>query len=255
MQLSSQKDLRSHMMTDTTWSVRMPPELKEKIARLIEESGLTSKDLIADMVHVYELSRAQELLPEIESDVRELQTLTRRINAIFVNIAQRMKVKEELAQKEWQTQLLEKETEIEEQKAKIQDLQEKVQELQRERAMLVAAKQEAEKKLEDLRETNATLKSLVKEYEEKNRALQEEVKRLSTYAEENEGLRSELTRILEENRQYTAKIKELANEVEKLKLEKDRAVLIIRSEYEKRFNNLLEQKLEEYFKKVQGKEK
>ncbi|HHY42684.1 MAG TPA: hypothetical protein GX514_07550 [Thermoanaerobacterales bacterium] len=67
-------------------------------------------------------------------------------------------------------------------------------------------------------------------------------------------MRGELTRIQEENRQQAAKIRELASEVEKLKLEKDRAVLIIRSEYEKRFNNLLEQKLEEYFK-AQSKEK
>lgn len=232
----------------------MPPELKKKIARLIEESGLTSKDLIADMVHVYELNRTQELVPEIESDVRELQTLTRRINAIFVNAVQRIKVKEELAQKEWQSQLLEKEAEIEEQKAKIQELQEKLQELEQERAALAAAKQEAESKLGDLRDVNTTLKSLVREYEERNRALQEKLDRLSGYAEENKNLRSELARMQEENRQYAAKIKELTGEIEKLKLEKDRAVLIIRSEYEKRFNNLLEQKLEEYFK-AQGKEK
>jgi len=232
----------------------MPAELKEKIARLAEETGMTSKDLIADMVHVYELNRVREILPEIESDIRELQGLTRRINAIFVNIAQRMKVKEELIQKEWQNRLTEKEAEFEEQKVRMQELQRRVQELERERAALIAAKQETEKKLEDLVEVNTTLKSLVKEYEEKNNVLQAEVKKLSTYATENESLRNELTRILEENRQYAAKIKELANEVERLKLEKDRAVLIIRSEYEKRFNSLLEQKLEEYFK-TQGKEK
>jgi chromosome segregation ATPase len=241
-------------MTDTTWSVRVPAELKEKIARLAEESGLTSKDLIADMVHVYELNRAQEMLPEIGSDIRELQGLTRRINAIFINIVQRMKTKEELMEKEWQERLLEKEAELEEQKDKTERFQRRIQELERENATLIAAKQETEKKLKDLNEVNTALKSLVREYEEKNNVLQAEVKKLSTYATENENLRGELTRIQEENRQQAAKIRELASEVEKLKLEKDRAVLIIRSEYEKRFNNLLEQKLEEYFK-AQSKEK
>ena len=42
--------------------------------------------------------------------------------------------------------------------------------------------------------------------------------------------------------------REKAAEIEMLKLEKGRAVSIVRSEYEKRINVLLEQKLEEYLK-------
>lgn len=91
------------MMTDTTWSVRIPAELKEKISQLLEKTGMTSKDLIADMVHIYALNKAREVLPTAESDIRELQELTRRISAIFVNLVERIKIEGELTQKEWQS--------------------------------------------------------------------------------------------------------------------------------------------------------
>ena len=114
------------------------------------------------------------------------------------------------------------------------------------------AKNEADKKLEEQQEANSLLKSLVREYEAKNNALQEEISGLYVCKEENEELKNELNKLREENRMYAERLDQLerekAAEIEMLKLEKGRAVSIVRSEYEKRINVLLEQKLEEYLK-------
>ena len=217
------------MMTDTTWSVRIPAELKEKISQLLEKTGMTSKDLIADMVHIYALNKAREVLPTAESDIRELQELTRRISAIFVNLVERIKIEGELTQKEWQSRLAEKEAELDKYKVQLQELQKAVQELEEEKKILIAAKQEIEKKLAAAAEMNTTLKSLVNEYKEKNSALQAEVKKLTIYAEENESLRRELARITERtnilqrksrNNGATRRAKQEKAELEKARLEK-----------------------------------
>ena len=208
------------MMTDTTWSVRIPAELKEKISQLLEKTGMTSKDLIADMVHIYALNKAREVLPTAESDIRELQELTRRISAIFVNLVERIKIEGELTQKEWQSRLAEKEAELDKYKVQLQELQKAVQELEEEKKILIAAKQEIEKKLAAAAEMNTTLKSLVNEYKEKNSALQAEVKKLTIRRRKREFA----ARVGTHNRReqhLAAKIKETTEQLERAKQEKE----------------------------------
>jgi len=242
----------------------MPAELKQKIVDTIAQTGLSSQDFITELIQTYELKKTQEIMPGIQSDVEELQNLTRRINAIFINTAERLKTQQDIMHHELDKKLLEKETTIEEQKEQINKLEKKIQELERANAALEAAKREAEKKLEDLQEANTVLKSLVREYEAKNASMQEEIKQLNIHREENQTLRSELARVTEENKEYAAKVEKLTAEVqrleqdkktelEKIKLERDRAMFIMRNEYEKKINMLLEQKLEEYLKQSSEK--
>ncbi len=242
----------------------MPAELKQKIVDTIAQTGLSSQDFITELIQTYELKKTQEIMPGIQSDVEELQNLTRRINAIFINTAERLKTQQDIMHHELDKKLLEKETTIEEQKEQISKLEKKIQELERANAALEAAKREAEKKLEDLQEANTVLKSLVREYEAKNASMQEEIKQLNIHREENQTLRNKLARVTEENKEYAAKVEKLTAEVqrleqdkktelEKIKLERDRAMFIMRNEYEKKINMLLEQKLEEYLKESSEK--
>lgn len=262
--VSPRESCRPSGMASTTWTVRMPAELKQKIVDTIAQTGLSPQDFITELMQTYELKKTQEIMPEIKSDIEELQNLTRRINAIFVNTAERLKIQRDTMYHELEKKLLERETIIEEQKGQISKLEKKIQELERANAALEAAKHEAEKKLEDLQEANIVLKSLVREYEAKNASLQEEIKQLNIHREENQTLRSELARVTEENKEYAAKVEKLTAEVqrleqdkktelEKLKLERDRAMFIMRNEYEKKINMLLEQKLEEYLKESSEK--
>lgn len=241
----------------------MPEELKQKIVATIAQTGLSPQDFMAELVQAYELMKTQEVMPEVQSDIQELQNLTRRINAIFINTVERLRTQQEIMCQELNQKLLEKEAIIKSQEEQTNKLERKIQELEQARAILEEAKQEIEKKLDELQETNSVLKSLIREYETKNASLQEEIKQLNMYREENQTLRSEIDRLTEENKEYAEKIDKLTDdiqrlkrekemEIENLKLEKARAVHIVQTEYEKKINSLLEKKLEEYLKEIKN---
>jgi len=72
----------------TTWSVKMTDTLKEKIAGSLQESGLTGKEFMEVLLNTYEQVKKDR--PEITPDLDELETLTKRICAIYVNVGERI---------------------------------------------------------------------------------------------------------------------------------------------------------------------
>ena len=77
-------------MGDSTYSVRIDDAMKEKINDLIKQSGLNEKDFMAEMVQTYEINKTKEVVPMLSQDLTELQTLTRRINNIYIAIGKRI---------------------------------------------------------------------------------------------------------------------------------------------------------------------
>ena len=57
---------------DTTWSVRIPEEMREKISTMITDSGLNSKEFLTQAIQAYELKAARKLQPIMETDIDEL---------------------------------------------------------------------------------------------------------------------------------------------------------------------------------------
>jgi len=236
-------------MTDTTWSVRMPVELREKISQLIEQTGLSSKDLVTEMVQIYELNRAKEVLPVMEADIKELQEITKRINAIFINAVERVKTMEDSVQKEWQERLAEKERMEEKYRKQLAELQEKISVLYGEKSDLAAEKQQLESDLKTVKEMNDSLKALVKEYEAKFENLQLTIEEYRAYVEENGKLKEDIRSLLAENERLMRELKEkeglearyrveIKNIEERANLEKERAVLAVQSDYEKKISEL-----------------
>jgi chromosome segregation ATPase len=236
-------------MTDTTWSVRMPVELREKISQLIEQTGLSSKDLVTEMVQIYELNRAKEVLPVMEADIKELQEITKRINAIFINAVERVKTMEDSVRREWQERLVEKEKLEEKYRKQLAELQEKIRVLHGEKSELFAAKQQLENDLKTVKEMNDSLKALVKEYEAKFENLQLTIEEYRAYVEENGKLKEDIRSLLAENERLMRELKEkeglearyrveIKNIEERANLEKERAVLAVQSDYEKKISEL-----------------
>ena len=75
---------------DSTWSVRIPDELKEKITNIVTESGLNTKEFLANIIQSYELKMVGTEKPLFESDIDELRSITGRMNNIYVNILEKM---------------------------------------------------------------------------------------------------------------------------------------------------------------------
>jgi len=70
-------------MSDVTFGVKVPEELKLQIDNLIKDSGLrTGKDFMQSLINSYVLEKTKESLPEVAEDLKELQSLTQRIDNI-----------------------------------------------------------------------------------------------------------------------------------------------------------------------------
>lgn len=77
-------------MADTTFGVKVPEELKEQLQKLIGDSGLTGKDFMQSIVNIYQVEKTKESMPLVAEDLKELQTLTQRINNIYINLGYRI---------------------------------------------------------------------------------------------------------------------------------------------------------------------
>jgi vacuolar-type H+-ATPase subunit C/Vma6 len=77
-------------MADTTWGVKVSEDLKEKIAKALQDSDMSGKEFIEALLQTYEIQKIKESQPVIKADFDELQTLTSRINGIYANIAERI---------------------------------------------------------------------------------------------------------------------------------------------------------------------
>ena len=75
---------------DSTWSVRISDEMKEKISAMLSESGLNAKDLLTQIIQGYELKMSKSMQPLMEPDITELTSLTGRINNIYINLCERI---------------------------------------------------------------------------------------------------------------------------------------------------------------------
>jgi len=72
------------------YSVRLGEEEREKLGRLVNESGLSGKEFFSELLSAYELQKAKTSAPFIAEDIKELEVITRRINSIYVNVVERV---------------------------------------------------------------------------------------------------------------------------------------------------------------------
>ncbi|MEN1761729.1 hypothetical protein [Anoxynatronum sibiricum] len=133
-------------MPDTTYSVRVPEELKEKMTQVMQESGLTGKEFVSDLLSLYQLHLAKENVPvALQSDIDELRRYTNRINHIYANIVERtyettqlQKATHEEAMEKVKAELLELQEDFQGQKESLALMKE-------EKAALLVQKQNLEK--------------------------------------------------------------------------------------------------------------
>jgi len=183
-------------MADNTYSVKVNDETQERLRASLEASGLNNKDFFVHLLSVYELQKSKEATPILAADIDELGALSRRINAIFVNIAERINtVRDEGAERLQQAQAASSGM-IVSLRRSIQGLEEgrlrdeeRVQqhaqgkELAEQRAAGLKSRADA------LEQAAADKQALILEYKGKNDALSSAVAGYKAAAEESESLR------------------------------------------------------------------
>jgi len=244
---------------DTTWSVRIPEELKEKLSLLISESGQNAKDFINQLVQLYALKETARLEPHVSVDIEELSQITGRINNIFINLFERTSSFQKQREDEFSTRLAEKDEMLAVFNGKIKELEDNLVVYENKTIELKKQYEEIRSQHDRLTDVCEANKALVLEYKEKNDTLsgllaeykefkdallvarvavdEEKNLRLST---ESRLLNSEmeltaLRKTMEEER--TAFEVKLQREIERHELLNERHILEIKKDYQQKLQS------------------
>lgn len=215
---------------DTTFSVRISDELKEKFNNLAQNEGINNKEFMETMIKFYELNSVKEDNLNISEDINELQGLTNRMVDIFINSIERNK------QKIIETTNVNKDV-IRKKEDEIQSLKMDMLKLKEENEKLKNLKKELDKKderIKSLEDNLKKIKSFNDMLEEKNDILEEQLKEISMIKEEEEKRKEYINKLEKEIVTLNSSLKEtsmiLDNKEEKLK--------VMQSQYENQLQEL-----------------
>jgi chromosome segregation ATPase len=263
----------------TTWSVKLTEDVKEKVSRTLQQSGLTGKEFMEVLLNTYEQIKKDR--PEITPDLEELESITKRICTIYVNVGERITTllhdkdnhyKALIAEKTDLTSMLQKkiaelETALKEKSTAAKELQAEKDKIQEEKTGLESRQQNELKQLTEINESN---KSLITEYMQKNESLRELLAKFETYKSQLEELKKEVNleklkrggaedklkkaedalnkskeKLFQTEERYKSQIE---NIIEQQAFEKEKALL----EQEKSLRNELQVVREEYNNKIKA---
>ncbi len=230
----------------TTWSVKMTDTLKEKIAGSLQQSGLTGKEFMEVLLNTYEQVKKDR--PEITPDLDELETLTKRICAIYVNVGERITTllndkdnyckalvaeKTDLA-RTLQKRITELENSLKEKITLAKELAAEKDKIQEEKINLELWQQ---KEIHQLAEINQSNKSLIEEYRQKNDTLTGLLTEYETYKSQIQELKKELDQEMNKSKEAQGKTKDAE---ETLKRTKER-LFQTEERYKAQIENIIDQ--------------
>lgn len=239
-------------MADVTWGAKTSEELKKRIGELVEESELTSKDFLERMVQTYEIEKAKNRTPIISNDLDELQSLTKRIDNIYLGIGERINSMMEEKDLQYQNSLEKKDQLILTLQSQINDLKKekddigiKLEEAIEEKlAMSNQSKivtEEYENRIEELGDANQNAKDLIYEYKEKNEKLSKSIHEYEEYIEENKGIHLKIKQLEESNKNLADKFEDKCEELSRTLKEKKLEIDGIVNSKDKEIENLTAQ--------------
>lgn len=189
-------------MGQETWGLKLDAELKEKLQGIIKDDFESSKDFMEQVVSLYELNKLKQGENVLTAEVEELESLTRRINGIFINanakINSMLQDKDNRAeqQQELKQKLIER---LQNDIAKLEQEKEQVSNIN---DSLTVINEEYKQQVKQLTKSKDTLEQLVTEYKEKNDLL---TGTLTEYKAEHENNKL----LQEQNKELQNKLHEL----------------------------------------------
>ena len=206
-------------MADVTWGVKVSEELKQQITELVDKEGIQSKDFIQQMVNTYTLEKVKQSIPAMAEDLKELQTLTQRINNIYLNLGYRIENISKTQREEFTGALATKDTIIQGLQEKVNALNDKYDLFKDAYKTETEEKKEALDRITELTGIVETLNALVAEYKEKNNTLQGIVTEYKGYKEKNDTLRTAMDTQNNRIRDLEYDLQEATQSVSKFKVE------------------------------------
>ena len=117
-------------MADAVFSVRIDEELKNRFLELAQQNGMNNKDLMQMMLTQFELGQIGTGSDQFAQDTDELQRLTKRMADIYINMVERVQLRELETKNKENQQLYEQEEEIAQLREQLSQLEEKERQIQ-----------------------------------------------------------------------------------------------------------------------------
>lgn len=208
-------------MGDTTYSVKIDEELKDRIMNAIKNSGVTGKEFFSKLIESYEAQNAGH--EDHVKEFSELEGHLSRIRALYSGLIEDSKLGLESMNSEYKK-------EIEEKEQMIKNLTEKNDALSNELSKIKSEFEENEnekstlkKNLKDLSEKDETNLELIKAYKEKIQKYEAQLDSYKDMKIENESLKKQIAemekRIFEmskENEVLSDTMKNLKSDLERV---------------------------------------
>lgn len=260
-------------MAQETWALKLDAELKEKLQGIIKDDFESSKDFMEQVVSLYELNKLKQGENVLIAEVEELESLTRRINDIFINANAKIntmlqdkdnKASEQVAYKDKLIEKLQSDIiKLEEEKENISSINDSLVNSNNEYLQEVNQFTKSNQTLEDLvaeyKDKNETLTGLLAEYKqdrEQNKSLQEQIKILESKLNElNIASKEQAKRILDADHSLREQSNKHENELQELlrkhsdelsttkqkaEIDANMAILELQQEYQSKIQTLQE---------------
>lgn len=246
-------------MADTVWGVKVTEELKEEIQELVTESGLQNKDFLKQVINIYKIEKQKDKMPAIKEDFNALQELTRKINDLYIALANRVEIHTGSMQDEFEKELNSKQEQIDKLASKEGSLKEELEAIKKvldekvnfinslkEEVNRVNKKNQSQEETIDLlKETLQSAKDQVKIYISHEAAYQQAISDIDITAQELKQSNSQIQQLTSEltdlKTSTNTKIEEIEKQVEiekrRLDLAKQEELLKLKKQHQEELDN------------------
>lgn len=218
-------------MSDVTFGVKVSEEMKNELSQLMKEHTLSGKEFMGMLLASYRLDKAKEETQFFESDIIELQNLTKRIYGIFLNMTEKSKIsyKEELEalEKVIKAQQIEKEEVVkakEELEIILKEFKVRESDAQKREETLREKVSVAHKEVDVLKKQLENNILLHQKFEKEVAELNNQLKNYERLEIEIKERNDENTKLKTRNDEIASEIWFLQREVEKLQKEKEQLI-------------------------------
>lgn len=254
-------------MSREVFSIKLDEELRNKIKELIDQSGEQGNTFMENLIKLYEINNAKDIMPSAMGDVEELQTLTKRMYDIFTGLIERSSnlikdresvLKEEIEKKSRSINVVQEKldarnreletlktaqeefiSENEELKKKLQEFDLKVWQVEQSNKEIISSKDAL---IEEYKEKNDNLSGILLEYQQYKDKNKELLQVIDVLKAEIDDLKLSLSAQQSSEEKLKAEIELLRSQhkmsLERADMEKEKAILELRKEYQSKFETL-----------------
>lgn len=207
-------------MADAVFSVRIDEELKNRFIELAQQNGMNNKDLMQMMLTQFELGQISTGSDQFTQDIDELQRLTKRMADIYINMVERVQLRELENKNKENQQLYQQEEEIARLNEQLLQVEEKEQQIQQLKDQVKGLKQEVGLQKEEqrnLKDLNDLLREKNSELEKRFVEVEVKIETANSALEELTKLRALIEDKEDEVRRLNSRIRVIAEEKEEQK--------------------------------------